>query len=50
MDIAIGVVDVNEEGIAKEYLNNFSNKNLVAAAHLDSSMQTRGSVAKDRNF
>lgn len=51
MDMAIGVVDVDEEeGIAREHVNNFSNKNLIAAAHLDSINHTRGSVAKDRNF
>ena len=51
MDMAIGVIDVDEEeGIAREHVNNFSNKNLTAAAHLDSINHTRGSVAKDRNF
>ena len=51
MDMAIGVVDVDEEvGIAREHVNNFSNKNLIAAAHLESINHTRGSVAKDRNF
>ena len=51
MEMAIGVVDVDEEeGIAREHVNNFSNKNLIAAAHLDSINHTRGSVAKDRNF
>jgi hypothetical protein len=42
------VIDADEEeGIAKERVNNFSNKNMIAAAHIDSS---KGSIAKDRNF
>ena len=44
-------VEDEEEGISKERVNNFSNKNMMANAHQDSNMHTRGSaVAKDRNF
>jgi hypothetical protein len=46
-----GIVD-EEEGITKERVNNFSNKNLISAPHIQTEtlMNTRGSVAKDRNF
>ena len=36
-----------EEGISKERVNNFSNKNMISAAYMDSS---KGSIAKDRAF
>ena len=51
IEVRIGVIDIDEEeGISKERVNNFSNKNMISQAHLDSNMQTRGSLAKDRNF
>jgi len=44
-------VEDEEEGISKDRVNNFSNKNMIVTAHLESNMHTRGSaLAKDRNF
>ncbi len=48
LDQPVGIIDADEEeGIAKERVNNFSNKNMISAAHMDSG---KGSVAKDRGF